>query len=261
MGLVSNNAPLLDPWQIEDIGNSDVGGYFVNPVISVTNTILTVSGYTRDIFISFYPSSSVSTDVTNLLFNIYSTSNNIINTSGPNYIYVTNRESNVVEVGSDNSTVHYQMAVGYGKILSYMTNQSDGVQNNSPFMGNFTSITLGNTLSDLSSSLITYYNVFANSITIVYVGPGPGGPGGGGAVYANTSNISLSTAQGFSDTVNTINTLMTTYPTQDNAFFTNSKNVISDYSKISPLRNMGSTENYLMNNYIGTDKLKTRINS
>jgi hypothetical protein len=119
-------------------------------------------------------------------------------------------------------------------------------------MGNFTSLTLGDTLSSLNSSLIIYYNTLANSITITSNGNGG---------YANTSNISLSNAQGFSDTVNTINTLMTTYPAQDNAFFTNSKSVIADYSVVSSLGDLGSTENYLVNNYIGTDKLKTRINS
>ena len=253
---VANNMAIMPSmlphaWQIEDISNSNVGGYFVNPVYSSASSILTVSGYTAGIFITYNPS-SISIDITNLLYNIATTSINIYNTSAPNYIYVTNRESNVVGPGSDITTVHYQMAMGQGKLLSYLTSQSDGVQNNSPIMGNFTSLTLGNTLSNLNSSLIIYYNTLANSITITSNGNGG---------YANTSNISLSNAQGFSDTVNTINTLMTTYPAQDNAFFTNSKSVIADYSVVSSLGDLGSTENYLINKYIGTDKLKTRINS
>jgi hypothetical protein len=52
---------------------------------------------------------------------------------------------------------------------------------------------------------------------------------------------------------------MTTYPAQDNAFFTNTKNVMADYSTVSPLGDMGATETELVNNYIGTNKLKTRI--
>ena len=250
MAIMPNLLPYA--WQIEDISNSNASGYFVNPVYSSASSILTVTGYTAGIFITYNPSSSISTNITNLLYNIATTSINIYNTAAPNYIYVTNRESNVVSPGSDITTVHYQMAIGHGKLLSYLTYQSDGIQNNSPIMGNFTSLTLGDTLSSLNSSLIIYYNTLANSITITSNGNGG---------YANTSNISLSNAQGFSDTVNTINTLMTTYPAQDNAFFTNSKSVIADYSVVSSLGDLGSTENYLVNKYIGTDKLKTRINS
>jgi hypothetical protein len=255
-GVANNMAimPALLPhaWQIDDVSSSNVGSYFVNPVYSSASTILNVTGYTYAVINNYGPLTVSSNVIANYVSNAAYLSNIIYTTTAPNYIYVTNRESNVVGPGTDSTTVHYQMAMGYGKILSYLTYQSDGVQNNSPIMGNFTSITLGNTLSSLSSSLITYYNSLAGSISITSNGSGG---------YANTSNISLSNAQGLSDTVNTIYTLMTTYPAQDNAFFTNSKSVVADYTEVSRLGDLGSTENYLVNNYIGTDKLKTRLSS
>ena len=77
----------------------------------------------------------------------------------------------------------------------------------------------------------------------------------------NTSSFSLAQTQALQSTVSSIYNLMTTYPAQDNAFFTNSKAIMSDYSVVSSLGNMGATETTLVTNYIGTDKLKTRINS
>jgi hypothetical protein len=251
-GVANNMAlmpQLLNTWQTQDLGDSNAGNYFVNPVAPVTANIISLSLST--VITLNTVTSSVSSSVTNVLTNIVNTANVIVNTAGPNYLYVTNRESNVVDPETDSTTVHYKIAIGYGQILSYLTYQSDGVQNNSPMMGNFTSITLGNTLNALYSTFSTQYNDLANTITRTNTID----------TWSNTSNISLSTAQSFSNTVNSIIYLMTTYPAQDNAFFTNSKNIINDYSKISPLSNMGSTETYLAQNFIGTDKLKSRINS
>jgi hypothetical protein len=187
--------------------------------------------------------STISSTVTQALRDLGNTAATAVS-SAANYLYVTNRESNVVDPGTDVTTVHYRMAIGYGKIMSYITYQSDGVQNNSPIMGNFTSITLGNTLSTLSNTLTTQQIALSASITM-------GTP--------NTSNLTLAQTQSLQTTVSSINTLMTTYPAQDNAFFTNTKAIMADYSIVSPLSGMGATETLLVNNYIGTDKLKTRL--
>lgn len=252
---VANNMALmpqlLNDWQTQDVADSNTGNYFVNPVSSVTANIISLS-YSTLITLNTV-TSSVSTTITDTFANISTTANSIFNTIGPNYLYVTNRESNVVDPGTDSTTVHYRIAIGYGQILSYLTYQADGIQNNSPMMGNFTSVTLGNTLNTLYSTFNTQYNNLANTIVRNLDGGGP--------TWSNTSNISLTTVQSFSNTLNSIIYLMTTYPAQDNAFFTNSKNIINDYSKVSPLSNMGFTETYLVQNFIGTNKLKSRINS
>lgn len=246
---VANNMalmpPLLNAWQTEDISTSNVGGYFVNPVAAVTATISSTMSSINAATIGVNVQSTISSTVTQALHDLGNTAATAVS-SAANYLYVTNRESNVVDPGTDVTTVHYKMAIGYGKILSYITYQSDNVQNNSPIMGNFTSITLGNTLNTLSNTLSTQQSALSASITM-------GSP--------NTSTFTLAQTQDLQNTVSSINTLMTTYPAQDNAFFTNTKAVMADYSVVSPLGDMGATETLLVNNYIGTQKLKTRINS
>jgi len=244
---VANNMalmpPLLNAWQTEDISTSNVGSYFVNPVAGVTATISSTMNSINAATIGVNVQSTISSTVTQALHDLGNTAAAAVSTAS-NYLYVTNRESNVVDPGTDVTTVHYKMAIGYGKIMSYITYQSDNVQNNSPIMGNFTSITLGNTLNTLSNSLSSQQIALSASITM-------GSP--------NTSDFTLAQTQALQSTVSSINTLMTTYPAQDNAFFTNTKNVMADYSTVSPLGDMGATETLLVNNYIGTNKLKTRI--
>jgi len=245
-GVANNMAlmpPLLNTWQTEDISTSNVGGYFVNPVGSLTITINSALNSINAATLAINVQSTISSTVTQALHDLGNTAVGAVGTVN-NYLYVTNRQSNVVDPGTDVTTVHYRMAIGYGKILSYITYQSDGVQNNSPIMGNFTSITLGNTLSTLSNTLSSQQITLSNSITM-------GTP--------NTSNLTLAQTQAISSTIGSITSLMTTYTTQDNAFFTNTKAIMADYSTVSPLGDMGATETLLVNTYIGTDKLKTRI--
>lgn len=244
---VANNLalmpPLLNTWQTEDIATSNVGSYFVNPVAGVTATISSTMSSINAATIGINVQSTISSTVTQALHDLGNTAAAAVSTAS-NYLYVTNRESNVVDPGTDVTTVHYKMAIGYGKIMSYITYQSDNVQNNSPIMGNFTSITLGNTLNTLSNTLSTQQIALSASITM-------GSP--------NTSSFTLAQTQAIQNTVSSINTLMTTYPAQDNAFFANTKAIMADYSIVSPLSEMGATETSLVNNYIGTDKLKSRL--
>jgi hypothetical protein len=244
---VANNMalmpPLLNAWQTEDISTSNVGGYFVNPVGPLTITITSALNSINAATLAINVQSTISSTVTQALHDLGNTAVAAVGVTS-NYLYVTNRQSNVVDPGTDVTTVHYKMAIGYGKIMSYMTYQSDGVQNNSPIMGNFTSITLGNTLSTLSNTLTSQQIALSSSITV-------GTP--------NTSSFTLAQTQALQSTVSSIASLMTTYTTQDNAFFTNTKAIMADYSIVSPLGDMGATETLLVNTYIGTDKLKTRI--
>jgi len=246
--------PLLNSWQTQDIAASDTSGYFVNPVATVTQTITITSGTIASL-ITANLAGSTGTITTNLQ-TTKTYANTIYNTTAANYLYITNRQSNVVDPGTDVTTPHYKLAIGVGKMLSYITYQSDGVQNNSPIMGSFTSITLGNTLNTLSSTLSNVTIILANSIT-----PGTGGGGGGGGGSPPTTSISLSDSQLLLSTVQQIYNLMYNYPAQDTQFFANSRSVMDDYHKVSQFSHLGATENYLLNNYIGTPKLLSRFNS
>jgi hypothetical protein len=231
---------MVNSWQQQDIATSNVGGYFVNPVANVTQTIWN----NANTLISLLANTSGTSSAINTALSSVNTYATTISTSAANnFLYITNRQSNVVDMGSDNDTPHYKTAVGIGKLLSYLVYQTDGVQNNSPIMGSFTSITLGNTLNSLSNSFSYWTANIANSIT------------------GNTSNISLSNAQTFQNTAKQLANVMVYYPAQDTQFYQNSRNVVTDYSTVAQFSQIGSTESYLLNNYIGTPKITSRLNS
>jgi hypothetical protein len=240
---------LLNAWQTQDVGSSNTGGYFVNPVANVTQIIWNTSNSIVQLTNNL--SGSTGTITTNLQ-NTGVDANTVSISAANTYLYTTNRQSNVVDVDSDNATPHYKTATGVGKMLSYITFQTDGVQNNSPIMGSFTSITLSNTLNTLSNTLVNVTSILANSITVV---------GDSILGFANTSNISLANSNLLYNTIHQIANTIVYYPAQDKQFFLNSQSVVSDYYKVSQFSHIGSTEGYLLNNFIGTDKIKSRINS
>ena len=240
---------LLNAWQTQDVATSNTGGYFVNPVANVTQIIWNTSNSIFQLTNGLTGSTgAITTNIQNARID----ANTVSFSAANSYLYITNRQSNVVPADTDTSTPHYKTATGVGKMLSYITFQTDGVQNNSPIMGNFTSITLGNTLNSLSNTLVNVTGILANSITVV-----PDGLGG----YANTSNISLTNSQLLYNTIHQIANTIVYYPEQDKQFFMNSQNVVSDYSNVSSFSQIGATESYLLNTFIGTDKIKSRINS
>lgn len=251
--------PMIADWQAQDIANNSVGGYFVNPVATlgtqIYNTMLSING-----LISGYSLTSsnanvtIQATITNLL-NISTINANLGSVYANTFLYVTNRQSNILEPGIDVDTIHYTQAMSTGKMLAYLTSQSGGIANNSTITGMFTSVTLADTLTPLVANLTFYSANLANSITI------DTGGGGGGLPLSNTSNISLVYAQALSNTINTINYIVNKYPTQDQAFYVNAKQVVSDFNSVKQFSNLGGSENFLLNNYIGTPKLKSRINS
>lgn len=240
--------PLLKPWQANAVGSGTVTGFFQNPVANITQSIWNVSNTL--IILTRNLTSSVSGTITTQIANI-NTNASLISTSSVNtYIYITNRQSNIVPTDSDNLTPHYQTAISQSKALSYLVNQTDGIQNNSVIMGNFTSITLGNTLTSLYNTMNTVTNILKTTITY-----------GGFPTYSNTTSIDAANASLLTNSVYEINQLMTLYPAQDKQFFQNSANVLNDFSSVTEFNSLGQSQMYLINNYIGTSSLISNLNS
>jgi hypothetical protein len=53
---------------------------------------------------------------------------------------------------------------------------------------------------------------------------------------------------------------MTNTETSDVNFYNNSQNVIGNFNKVKGMNVMGATYNQLVDQVIGTDKLKSRLN-
>jgi uncharacterized membrane protein len=254
--LQMNLAPnLVNSWQQEDIANDDTGDYFINPcqlgndTTNAAATLVLTAGDGNNM-------SGNTSEITNLLYTAWHQSNTLLHLTVPAFEYHTQRMSNMQSMGSDMTNPHYELSTGYGKVLTFITNKTDGIQNNSVMLGSFGSILAANAISANANTFLTIAQNYANTINVTTTDDGLGG-----TITTYSSYISLANAQILADTANSIHTMMTTYRTQDTEFFTNSKAVMESYSKVSGFSRLGQTETDLIMNHIGSDKLKTRLSS
>lgn len=235
--------PLLNTWQTQDLSDSNVGGYFNNPVITVTNNIWGVAN--GIIAINHLQSTNIA--------QIYTAATTLF-TAANNFMQHTNRMSGVSSADPENPSLPtYQSAIGAGKLVSYIVYQSDGVQNNAPMIGSFTSLYSGNNLTSYYSTIQNYVVQVQNSI-IANTDPETGN-----TTY--TSSMSQTTANQIVSNMANTSSFMNARRTADVTFYTNTQSIISDYNAVRGFSKMGQTESDLTNNLIGSSKLLTRINS
>jgi hypothetical protein len=264
--------PILKEWQVNDLANNEVNGYYQNPIANVVQVIRNTSN-TLITLLSANTSTNTNavtgtTSTINTIFiNVNTALANISTNTSEKFIIHTNRMSGVapleasnVEVLNTESTVedtstqpHYQTALGIGRLLLVLTHQTDSVNNSAPVLGSFTSLLIANTLGNLSNSLSTYFNLINNSITVT-------GSGTEASPFVRNSNLTLSTVQSIENTAIEIKDTMNTRREHDINFYANSKNVFSDLSSMGQFSQVGEVQKLLINEYIGTPKLISRIN-
>ena len=247
---------MLQDWQVSDLSANTANGYFLNPCANVTSNIWNVS----NTLVSVTNELTGTGNLTGLWAQINSTlnaiSNNVTsNTQAGDFLAHTNRISGVIsfQTSVNENTENlpfYDTAMQTGKALVTLIYQTDGIQNNAPIMGNFTSLFVANTLSGLYNTINSYVTTVNNSISISG-GPPP-------TPYINTSNLTFNTVNAIATSANSINSTFYTRRTHDEDFFKNSTQLLLDYNKVNGI-GTGSSEQYLIKNYIGTDKLKSRL--
>jgi hypothetical protein len=251
--------PILKTWQEGDLANNEVGSYFKNPVANIvyvirntSNTLITLLSANSSTNTNAITgtSSTINTIFVNANTNL---SNIATNTSGLFLIH-TDRMSGVSPAIANNDTQpHYQTSLGIGRVLLLLTHQTDNVSNSAPVLGSFTSLFVANTLGNLSNSLNTYYDLINNSITVT-------GSGTEIDPFVRNSNLTLSTVQNIENTIIDIQSTMNTRREHDINFYANSKNVFSDLSTVNQFSQPGEVQKMLINDFIGTPKLISRIN-
>lgn len=225
----------IDTWQAQDISNNTVGGYFQNPMSSYLNTIITVSG---NLIIA--ANTANTNGYSNAL--VIMTSANSLLTQAQSYLDHTNRISGVTAfTGQDLTNPYYDTAMGLGKTALYITNQTDSISNTSPILGSFTSLFVGPQIYSYANTLTADLIIMTN------------------AVSANTLTGAQIT-QINTDITNT-NSLLTTRQSADVTYYANLRTFVNNYNSVKQFSNMGDTQTYLLENFIGTPKLLTRINS
>lgn len=223
---LNNMPPILVTWQMEDIANDDTSGYFQNPVYYSSN-------YVKDMLIDIETYSQSKGYTT-----IYAAANSaVMANTATNFIDHTNRLSGVTPMTADTVNLpHYQNCIGIGKALTYIVYQSDGISNNAVLTGNFGSLFTLNTISYYADTLL------ADKIKIV-----------------TSPSLSGSEILQIISDINGANNFMANNITQDVNYFANCNSVLASYNAVKGLSTMGDTEKYLVNNLIGTTKLKSRI--
>jgi hypothetical protein len=223
--------PLIKPWQAQDISANTVGNYFQNPVAGYVNTIITVS---QNIF-----TAANSANISDI-----AASANALTITASNFLVHTNKVSGVTSIiGATDTNVnpYYQTAVNYGKQAIYITNQTDGVVNNSPILGCMTSILVGPQISNGANTLSADLIILNNAIT--------------------ANNLTPAQDTQINNDIANLNNLLVTRQTSDVTFFQNLEALINNYTATKQFTNLGDTETYLLNNFVGTPKLVSRINS
>lgn len=232
----------LYTWQASDLSGSSVGNYFQNPhsanltlMTTYTNQLLTYSN-TQSVTYNSAPTEANT---------LYALANNLL-IEISSFTDHTNRMSGVTESTNKLTTPDYQIAMSIGRQVLQICNQVDGVQNNAPILGNFTSLVI---VSDVSNSVIQLSSSAATlnaSLSIV-----------GGNTYSGISQASMNTIIASAQTAFN---LLNSRRVGDTTFYTNSISLIQDYNTILQFSNLGVNSSYLIKDLgIGTTKLQNYL--
>lgn len=231
-----NSTPaFIESWQAQDIAGNNVGGYYQNPVAANVNSIITISTN-----IEIQANNGITQDAPFDCVSIRAAANNLANTAR-SFLAHTNRLSGVTPyVGDDIINPYYDNAVGLGKTALYITNQTDNITNTSPILGSFTSILVGPQISSSNTFLSSNLSILTSGVS---------------ANSLNPTQVTL-----ILSSISGANNLLVGRQTADVTYYTNLRSFVDKYNAVKKFSNLGETENYLINDFIGTDKIKERIN-
>lgn len=238
---------VLPEWAKTDMKNNSVGGYYSNPVVTVTQTLVT---YCNNIM-GVEGITQVGQGV-----GIFNAANTFVHAT-PAYIAHTNRISGVTPINQNTMSLpHLDTAINQGKILTTLLYQTDGVQNNAPMIGCFSGLYTVNAFSNTANTIITYAGEIRNSINVTTTTDEQGN-----TYTTYTSNLLWSRANTMASVINNLTNEMSTRRLADETFFTNGQQIILEYGSLKKFNRLGATETNMFNNLVGSDKLKTRLNS
>ena len=248
---------LLDSWAGKDLATSNVSGYYKNPLATDVQTISDSANSIVSLVTAANGLLGLTGTITTLFANIANTN---LATVCQSYKLHTDRLSGVRnfddDVGANTSAIYTSPykdpAIGYGKSAMYIVNQTDGIVNTAPILGSFTSLFVGPQINANSSIISTYYNIINNSITITT-------DGGGNTIH--TSNLSQTVVTTIDSQLANTTIFLANRENHDKNYYANLKVVSEDYQELRKLQNLGESESTLIEDFIGTDKLLSRLNA
>jgi hypothetical protein len=247
-----NTQPVtLETWQKNDLANGTiiVSNYYKNPVLNVCNQlqsstqnlynlIQTITAY------DFADGVTLAASVNTLLTEINLFKQHTSNVSG-----VTKAEATVPEDGSPVVDYpDYDSAVQLGQDLLMLLNNTDGIQDSTPVLGNMTSLFIGDEIAANLAIITSDFPLLNVSIRL-------------SGIDDVLSNISTTNANFIISHVQTASGMLNTRRLHDWNFFRQGSILLEDYNRIDKLENVGNTQIYLINNLIGTDEYKQKISA
>lgn len=249
----ANNFLNTSPMQLSVAAQSELANgplqrsdYFQNPVsfyvtqlTSNTNTIISVC---VDDPTTYFLQEGAADKANNLA----NTANSFIEELGE-FLKHTNRLSGLALPYSETDEVNetglfkpdYFTCMAVGSYLMMITANSDGVRDASPILGMFTSLYIEDDLS-------------ANNWHV-----------GNSTVFISTGDKTIMTPEQIEQVNTTIkqaSTLISTRRISDENYYYAAEVIASDYELLNSFQTAGSTERTLINNKIGTSKLKNIVN-
>ena len=248
---------LLDSWAGKDLATSNVSSYYKNPVATDVQTISDSANSIVSLVTAANGLLGLTGTITTLFANIANTN---LATVCQSYKLHTDRLSGVRnfddDVGANTSAIYTSPykdpAIGYGKSAMYIVNQTDGIVNTAPILGSFTSLFVGPQINANSSIISTYYNIINYSITVTT-------DGGGNTIH--TSNLSQTVVTTIDSQLANTTIFLANRENHDKNYYANLKVVSEDYQELRKLQNLGESESTLIQDYVGTDKLLSRLNA
>jgi hypothetical protein len=237
-----NVSPIkVETWVKNDLANGSIlkTDYFQNPVASyvssLTSNVNSIISICLDDPDTNFPNANAA------MKDLANTANSFI-VQLNSFLDHTNRISNVSDDILDTETgallPNYSMCISTGGLLTTITANTDGVDDASIILKNFTSLYIEDELA-------------SNNWTI-----------GNSTVFLTTvANVSTVTSEinEIKDKILTANTLIYTRRTSDENYFYSSQQIVDEFQFLNSLQKSGSTERNLIQNKIGTTKLKNSL--
>jgi hypothetical protein len=237
-----NTSPIkVETWAKNDLANGSIlkSNYFQNPVASyvsaITSNVNSIISVCTDDPDTNFPNANAAVK------NLANTANSFL-TELNSFLGHTNRISNVSEDILDTETgallPNYAMCISAGGLLTTITANTDGVDDASLILNNFTSLYIEDELSSNNWSI------------------------GNSTVFLSTVANTLTTTSQINEIATKLtvaNTMIYTRRTADETYFYTSQQIVDEFQFLNSLQRSGSTERNLIQNKIGTTKLKDSL--
>jgi len=233
-----NTAPLaISEWQQNDMANNDTAStnYYQNPMANVcagitANATLMYTFANMTTF-DFASNTTLGANANNTIISVSAFKTHTDNISG-----VSTMTSNTDVIPNLDS------ATRVGNYLLRVLNKTDGIANTTPMLGSMTSLFISDEVNANAASIYQDYLTLTSSVAV----------NGNCYISATELNAINGRLQGFSD-------LLDYRRTSDWNFFANGNIIVMNSIKMDSFNNLGNTQNYLIQNLIGTERLKNNL--